>query len=133
MGFVYKYDRYSILFCNQRRIIGVLPQADFVEGRKNVRIRCSHGNNSFTLAASLTTQVDGNTPPHYTSNDSVEQTDDNSSDDKPEQKLTLEQIDNGPVKKVSKKRSNVCSRNCPEVWQPYQLAPWPIDELRQSI
>jgi hypothetical protein len=86
----------------------------------------------FTLAASLNAQVD-ESGLHYASDDNFAQTDDNSSDDKSEQKRTSEQTDRGTIKKVSKKKDNVCVGNCPDVWRPYQLTPWPVDELRKSI
>jgi hypothetical protein len=88
----------------------------------------------FTLAASLAAQV-GKSGPDYTSeqSDNFAQTDENSSDDKSEQKRNSEPTDRGSVKKVSRKKDNACARNCPDVWRPYQLTPWPIYELRQSI
>jgi hypothetical protein len=88
----------------------------------------------FTLAASLNAQLDDGGP-HYASeqNDNIAQTDGASSYEQPKQKRNSEEIDRGPVKKVSKKKDNVCVTNCPDVWPPYQLTPWPIDDLRQSI
>ncbi len=81
----------------------------------------------FTLAASLSAQV-SKTWPNYSSeqNDNSAQVDENASDDKSEQKHNAEQTDKRPLKKVSKKRDNVCVKNCPDVWRPYQLTPWPI-------
>ena len=86
-----------------------------------------------TFAASLNAQL-GASGPHYASDDNVAWIDDNSSHDNSEQKTrTLAQTDKGSVKKTLKKNDDVCVGNCSDAWRPYQLTPWPINELRQSI
>jgi len=66
--------------------------------------------------------------PNYTAeqNSTAALTAENSSDDQPEQKSVVEHTDKEPVKKISRKKGNVCVTNCPDAWRPVRLMPWPI-------
>lgn len=82
-----------------------------------------------TLAAGLATQLGTgvpNDPPDR--NENLAQADENLPDDKPEQKRNSNQSDVVVPRKVSKKRDNVCVGKCADVWQRYELTPWPIYE-----
>ncbi|SRR5712692_2881919 len=84
----------------------------------------------FTLAAGLAAHV-GKGVPNYTSeqNGTLAQTDENLSDERPEQKRNSYQTNRGLVKKASTKKDNVCVGNCLDAWRRYELTPWPIYEL----
>ena len=79
-----------------------------------------------TLAAGLSAQVINSQSNYYAADQNVAEIAQNSSDEKPEPPRRAAQTDQGPLKKASKQKSNVCVENCPDIWRPYQLTPWPL-------
>jgi len=81
-----------------------------------------------TLAAGLSSQVINSQSNYYAAdqNDNAAEIAQNSSDQKPEPQRHAAQTDHGPLKKASKQKNNVCVENCPDIWRPYQLTPWPL-------
>jgi hypothetical protein len=82
---------------------------------------------AIALAASLSAEVNQGWPNYAAEQPGdVAQSDQTTTDDKPEQKRSHRQPDKGSAKRQQKQKEPACVQDCSDTWPRYELTPWPL-------